>query len=442
MVIGGGDYCAIIRKVSDYSVESERKYSLITICDEIGNEWSTKQMQLQPHHASMNDMLIIVSDHRNVYIHVFDPFYNNRRSGCDFSSSRFANGPEHMFDIQNKSLNPSKTSKAYDVNYDTTGPQITDITSTLSLALFAMEDKNILIFSLPNIARLNKVCLNCDIPKTIQVNCNASKFSVIDSKNVLQIFDLEEDSTKMIGMKSYLDSSSVRHAWAMLWSREDPDSIAVFDKAALLEINLKENVEKEVVFEHCNGYLMDFSDLEISLVLLDDIMLHPDAISTYCTFSVPSKILEEARFAISQESDLKVLQSTFSHLSQKKLWKLMANEALMKLDLVTAEKAFVLCEDYAGIQFIEKLSLCDDKDLQKADILKFTGKYIDAEKKYISMNRFDLAILMNLDLGEWMRVKALLDEGEIEKHVAQNAWLAMADQYVKRHQFQVAAEVS
>jgi WD repeat-containing protein 35 len=45
--------------------------------------------------------------------------------------------------------------------------------------------------------------------------------------------------------------------------------------------------------------------------------------------------------------------------SHPRLWRLLAENALEKLDFLVAEKAFVRCQDYQGIQFVKKLKVLD-----------------------------------------------------------------------------------
>ena len=44
-----------------------------------------------------------------------------------------------------------------------------------------------------------------------------------------------------------------------------------------------------------------------------------------------------------------------------RLWKLLANAALEDLELTIAEKAFVRCGDYYGVQLVKQLSAMPDK---------------------------------------------------------------------------------
>lgn len=45
--------------------------------------------------------------------------------------------------------------------------------------------------------------------------------------------------------------------------------------------------------------------------------------------------------------------------SHPRLWRILAESALERLDFVMAEKAFVKCSDYQGIQFVKRLKILD-----------------------------------------------------------------------------------
>lgn len=50
--------------------------------------------------------------------------------------------------------------------------------------------------------------------------------------------------------------------------------------------------------------------------------------------------------------------------SHPRLWRNLAEHALESLDFTTADKAFVRCADYQGIQFVKHLQKLDDKAKQ------------------------------------------------------------------------------
>ncbi len=54
--------------------------------------------------------------------------------------------------------------------------------------------------------------------------------------------------------------------------------------------------------------------------------------------------------------------------SHPRLWRNLAEHALEALDFTTADKAFVRCADYQGIQFVKHLGKLDDKAKQRAEV--------------------------------------------------------------------------
>lgn len=51
-----------------------------------------------------------------------------------------------------------------------------------------------------------------------------------------------------------------------------------------------------------------------------------------------------------------------------RLWRLLAESALSKLDLDIAERSFVKCSDYPGIDFVKRLREMDDEGRQSAEV--------------------------------------------------------------------------
>jgi WD repeat-containing protein 35 len=131
---------------------------------------------------------------------------------------------------------------------------------------------------------------------------------------------------------------------------------------------------------------------------------------------------------------------------------MIGNEALQKLDLASAQKAFVRCQDYHAIQFVKRLQLIDvrflcadnvqDKAKQKAEIQAYLEKFDDAEKLYTDMDRTDLAVDLRMRLGDWIRVAQVLKtspSAATSDVVLENAWSRIGDSLFDRQQYQQAA---
>lgn len=65
----------------------------------------------------------------------------------------------------------------------------------------------------------------------------------------------------------------------------------------------------------------------------------------------------------------------------------MAEAALHKLDLKMAEKAFVHCKDYPGIQFVKRLEKLQGDSMKQAEIVAYFGRFEETERMYLDMDR-------------------------------------------------------
>jgi WD repeat-containing protein 35 len=86
----------------------------------------------------------------------------------------------------------------------------------------------------------------------------------------------------------------------------------------------------------------------------DTVCLHP-----------PSCRDTRALLASGNEADAQAFIADNPH---KRLWQLLAEHALEKLDLAVAEKAFVHCGDYQGVQLVKRLAQLGDKAKQQAEV--------------------------------------------------------------------------
>lgn len=67
--------------------------------------------------------------------------------------------------------------------------------------------------------------------------------------------------------------------------------------------------------------------------------------------------------------------------------RLLAEAALQKLDLRMAEKAFVRCKDYQGIEFVKRLGNLQNEPMKQAEVAAYFGSFEEAERMYLDMDR-------------------------------------------------------
>lgn len=189
-------------------------------------------------------------------------------------------------------------------------------------------------------------------PQQLSMNCDSTKFSIIDINGILSFYDMEAQSTpgaKILGEHLPTEKKEV---WSVIWSSDNPRLCALMEKNRLFV--LRDFQPEEPVLSA--GYLCDFSDLEVKAVLLDDILKDPEEIKNIQEMIVEyeAKSLRDTRDLLTTVS-LKDAVDFVEKNSHKRLWKLIAEAALDKLDFRIADRAFVKNEDYYGIQFVTRL---------------------------------------------------------------------------------------
>jgi len=118
----------------------------------------------------------------------------------------------------------------------------------------------------------------------------------------------------------------------------------------------------------------------------------------------------------------------------------VAEAALERLDFSVADKAFVQCSDYRGIQFVKKLKRMNSKVLQRAEVETYFKRFEEAEKAYREMDRMDLALEMRKRLGDWFRVVQLVQQGYGDDNDNTLALNNIGDYYADRQKWSKAVQ--
>lgn len=66
---------------------------------------------------------------------------------------------------------------------------------------------------------------------------------------------------------------------------------------------------------------------------------------------------------------------------------MLAEAAVKKLDVKTAETAFVRCSDYPGLQLIKRLNNITNDQIKKAQVSAYFGDFNEAEKLFLDADR-------------------------------------------------------
>ena len=175
-------------------------------------------------------------------------------------------------------------------------------------------------------------------PQQMQMNCDSTKFSIIDINGILSFYDMTVSKKENgAGQGTHLDHER-KEVWSLVWSTDNPSLCALMEKNRLFV--LRDFEPEEPVLSA--GYLCDFTDLEVKAVLLDDVLKDPEEIKNIKDMFVEyeAKTLRETRDLLTTVS-LKEAVEFVEKNPQKRLWELISETALDKLNLQVAERAFV-----------------------------------------------------------------------------------------------------
>jgi WD repeat-containing protein 35 len=112
-----------------------------------------------------------------------------------------------------------------------------------------------------------------------------------------------------------------------------------------------------------SGYLCDFSNLQVKAVMLDEILKDPEDIKNINEMIThyEAKTLKDTRDFLTTVS-LKEAAEFVEKNPHPRLWKLIAETALDKMNLNIAERSFVKTDNYDGVKLIQRLQNFDEKN--------------------------------------------------------------------------------
>uniref|UniRef100_A0A8C8RT34 WD repeat-containing protein 35 n=1 Tax=Pelusios castaneus TaxID=367368 RepID=A0A8C8RT34_9SAUR len=260
------------------------------------------------------------------------------------------------------------------------------------------------------------------------------RLAIIDLSGVLTFFDLDTrvaDSTgqQVVGERLKLERKDV---WDMKWAKDNPDLFAMMEKTRMYVFR---NLDPEEPIQ-TSGYICNFEDLEIKSVLLDEILKNPEHPNKEYIINFEIRSLRDSR-ALIEEVGIEESSQFIEDNPHPRLWRLLAEAALQKLDLQTAEQAFVRCKDYQGIKFVKRLGNLQSESMKQAEVAAYFGRFEEAERMYLDMDRRDLAIGLRIKLGDWFRVLQLLKtgSGDADDTLLEQAHNAIGDYFADRQKW-------
>lgn len=447
------EFCLLAVKNDD----SEFGHTL-TVSNAIGTSIDTKTIDFTPHMIKMTKTHVIVASTDIVFTWQFRSV--TKRAGALDVIRRKETLREKFFHIDEvPTVNGSDEPQSLaDLKQKRpSADPIMAITATENMLLVARQNGHVIQLSLPSVTHDLKHTLNIRV-HSMSINCNGSRLAVVDAAGMLKIYEMPGSggaisrggggvgvgggegiaigglvSATVASVGRFLEVER-KDVWDLRWANDNPEMLAIIEKNKLYVIKGTE-IEEAII---CNGYLCGFDNLQVKTAFVDEIFRDPENLSKDYISLIDTKMLKDARAIISQNGLSECLQFVEGK-PHARLWKLVADAALEKLDFAIAQKAMVRCLDYKGLQFIKKLQKLDDAQKQKAEIAAHFGNFDLAEKIYLDLDRKDLAIDMRIQLGDWFRVVQHIKSGGVGDDVMlDKAWNAIGDYYFDRQRWNQA----
>lgn len=191
--------------------------------------------------------------------------------------------------------------------------------------------------------------------------------AIIDNNGILSFFDMESRDTPGGQIGKVMDFEK-KDVWNVMWSEDLPDQVAYIERGKLTILKNFEPEEPYVI----NGYICKFKDLLVTLINLEEISKGPstlvDTSPSELIKDYESSLLLKAKSKLNSKNELKEGAKFIEENPHPQLWKLLAEKALNLLEFSIAEKAFVMIQDWASLQFLKRLKTLDDKKKQQAEI--------------------------------------------------------------------------
>ncbi|KAK0405878.1 hypothetical protein QR680_018247 [Steinernema hermaphroditum] len=418
-------YCVLANKGDEVAGVESVSYQF-QICNGIGTPVDYKYIELEPKHLAMNSKSVLIASNDRFSIWNYTvPRKTKMEFASLFKAENTVESNDTIYHIDN---GPERG--GFDVKpfHRPTSDYITSVCMNENFFLVCRNSGTILKFTLPSCQCVSKFSIQ-SAAEHMMLNCNSSQLAVLTPSTSIRLYELEEKAAKL--------KFERKDVWTAMWDSENPNTIAIMEKSRMIVIRGSE-LEEPV---NNNGYFCSFKDLTVRTAVLDDILKEPENPKKDHITDMEIKSLRDAK-ALLSKMKIEEANAYIEKNSHPKLWSLLAEVALTRLDLATAEHAFVRLQDYAGIQFLKKLKNVQIDKLKKAEVCLFLGKVDEAEKIYMDNDRRDLAIEMRKKLKDWFRILQIIQQstGPGDDVLRLEAWERVGDYFADRQKWDVAAK--
>ncbi|XP_003962343.3 WD repeat-containing protein 35 [Takifugu rubripes] len=430
-----GDFCILVGKADEIQSQedaelepgSHARYVLI-LCNAIGTPQETKYIDIEPLFVTMTKTHVIAASKEAFYVWQY-------RLDLQISQMWKAKREkkERVYHIDSNPSGVNDSGQDFAKAFTPTRDAICCVTARDKTLIVGRKSGTLHRYSLPNVVLIQKYTLN-NRPHYLSLNCNTCRLAIIDIAGVMTLLELEAGAQPSSGDPSKFERKDV---WDMKWANDNPDLFSMMEKTRMYVFR---NLDPEEPIQ-TSGYICSFEDLEIKSALLDEIMKDPDRPNKDNLITFEIRSLRDTR-ALIEKVGIEDASQFIEDNPHPRLWRLLAEAALHKLDLKMAEKAFVHCRDYPGILFIKHLDKLKGESMKQAEVAAYFGSFEEAERMYLDMDRRDLAISLRIKLGDWFRVLQLLRiaSGDCDDALMEQAYNGVGDYFADRQKWANAVQ--
>ncbi|XP_034051333.1 WD repeat-containing protein 35 isoform X2 [Thalassophryne amazonica] len=431
-----GDFCILATKSDD----AQSQYVLF-LCNSIGTPLDSKYIDIDPLFVTMTKTHVIAASREAFYIWQYRVAKKLTAVEINQVTRMKKEGRERIYHIDSNPSGGNDGNIDFAKAFTETQDPICGITATDKTLIVGRESGVIHRYTLPNVVLIQKYTLN-NRAHHLFLNCNSSRLAIIDIAGVLSLLDLEARSSSDNSASSQASAGDPskferKDVWDMKWANDNPDLFAMMEKTRMYVFR---NLDPEEPIQ-TSGYICHFEDLEIKSVLLDEIMKDPERPNKDNIINFEIRSLRDSR-ALIEKVGIEDASQFIEDNPHPRLWRLLAEAALQKLDLKMAEQAFVHCKDYQGIEFVKRLGNLQSEAMKQAEVAAYFGRFEKAERMYLDVDRRDLAISLRIKLGDWFRVLQLLKTGSgtCDDALMEQAYNAIGDYFADRQKWASAVQ--
>uniref|UniRef100_A0A6A7G3L3 WD repeat-containing protein 35 n=4 Tax=Hirondellea gigas TaxID=1518452 RepID=A0A6A7G3L3_9CRUS len=398
-MVASHDHCVLSVRTDDGSGQ----FGLI-ICNAIGTPVDSKYIDLEPLHVTMTNNHVLAASKDNLYLWHFKA--PKAHSSIETSAVK-SDKVEKIYHVDDSPTGSADVFREGDRLFEATSDPVCCLSASERLLLVGRESGTLQRYSLPRVALTARYTLACR-PHRLALNSNSTRLAIIDITGLMTLMDLDSKTNNAGGSEGLGDVLKFerKDVWDVCWASDNPEMFALMEKTKMC---IFRNMDPEQPIPS-SGYLCSFHELEVTAVLLDEVMQDPEFLNADHILTLEAKSLRDTRELLEKVS-IKDASSFIDENPHPRLWRLLGEAALEKLDLENAETAFVRCKDYPMIQLVKRVAGIHSEAIRKAEVAAYFKRFEEAEKLYLEVERRDLAVNLRRKLGDWFRVLQLLKAG-------------------------------